>query len=115
MALLELITGLLAARYKGQRWSSRKFSRFGLKILVWLCLFLICNLFTLGYQTVEGVSAYTIHTVFSWLHGILVSYVSFEYLISIIENISKITGKSNNRLIKLLNKKLDGILGEQEK
>ena len=55
-----------------------------------------------------------IYQVFSWFHGVLMVYVSFEYIISILENLGKITGKTNNRLIKFLNTRLDKVLGEEK-
>ncbi len=36
---LELITGVMSSQNRGVKLSSRKFSRFGLKILVWLIQF----------------------------------------------------------------------------
>ena len=84
MAVLELITGLWGARAKGQRWSSKKFSRFGLKILVWLSLIMVAHSFASSYVDLAGIQNYIIYQIFYWLHGVLVVYISFEYVISIL-------------------------------
>lgn len=111
LAVLELVTGLVASRARGEKWESRKFSRFGLKILVWLCLIMVAFSFKEGYETERGLQAGMIFQIFHWLHGVLIVYISFEYLISILENFSRITGKSNNKLITILKKKFDQFLG----
>lgn len=115
LAIVELVTGLFGAKAKGQKIESRKFGRFGLKILVWLTLMLVANSFAMSYADKLGVQAGLIYQLFSWLHGTLVVYVSFEYLISILENLAKITGKSNNRLLAFLNYKLDQWFGQAKK
>jgi len=111
LAVVELVTGLWGAIAKGQKWSSRKFSRFGLKILVWLSLIMVANSFVISYQELKGVQNYIIFQIFNWLKGVLVVYISFEYLISILENTAKITGQKHNKLLQLLNNKLDQFLG----
>lgn len=111
MAIMELITGLVSAKKQGHKWSSRKFSRFGLKILVWLSLIMVANSFKISYEELEGLQNYLIYQMFNWIHGVLVVYVSLEYMISILENFSKITGKKENKFLGFLKKKLDQILG----
>lgn len=111
MATVELVTGLWGAKAKGIKIESRKFGRFGLKLLVWLSLIMVANSFATSYADLEGFQNGLIYQIFSWLHGVLLVYISFEYLISILENLGKITGKSQNRLIAFLNKKMDGFFG----
>lgn len=107
MAVVELITGLWGARALKKKWSSRKFSRFGLKILVWLSLILVANSFKVSYEGLKGIQNIIIFQMFYWIHGTLVVYISLEYMISILENTSKITGKGESRLVVFLKKKLD--------
>lgn len=110
-AIMELVTGLIAARVKRERWSSHKFSRFGLKILVWLSLIFVANSWKMSFQDLEGVQNWMTYQLFNWFHGVLTIYVSLEYIISILENYSVITGKSTSKLTNFLKKKFDQFLG----
>jgi hypothetical protein len=114
LAILEIVTGLSAARAKGIKWESKKFSRFGLKIFVWLCLMFVANSFAVGYAGTVGVLNYLAGNMFAYLHAVLVTYVCFEYLISVIENLSVLTGQSNNKLIGFFKRKFNRFLGESE-
>lgn len=114
LAILELVTGLVAARIKGQKWESKKMSRFGLKIFVYLSLMFVTHSFSKGFD-IDGLMNQTIHEIFDWLGGTLIVYVSFEYLISVLENLAVITGKSNNKLLSFIKRKFDGFLGDSEK
>jgi len=102
---LELLTGLLASKKRGIKIESRKFSRFGLKLLVWLVLFYILNEFREQYVH----SSVVAYEVYDWLHIFVVGYVIMEYLISVLENLGTITGKDYTRLIGIIKKKLGGI------
>lgn len=105
----ELITGIVASRIKGQRISSRKFSRFGFKLFTWLIFLFILNVFKKEY---EGQSV--ISEVFSWLHSSVIIYVSLEYLISVLENIDTITGSDTSMLTRAMKNKIKTILGEDK-
>jgi hypothetical protein len=107
MAIVELVTGLWGARALKKKWSSRKFSRFGLKILVWLSLIMVANSFKVSYEGLKGIQNIVIFQMFYWIHGTLIVYISLEYMISILENLGKITGKGEGRMVKFLKKKLD--------
>jgi phage-related holin len=107
MAALELITGLWGSRAIGKKFSSKKFSRFGLKALVWMSLIMVANSFKTSYENLKGIQNVIIFQMFYWIHGTLVVYVAMEYMISILENFSKITGQKENKLLKFLKKKLD--------
>lgn len=108
--ILELVTGLAASMVKGVRISSTRFSRFGLKVIVWLGLMLITNSFCQSYVGQSGILSAVTHKLFYWLHGTLVVYVCFEYMISILENLSVITGNKENKFLELLKKKLEQFL-----
>lgn len=115
MAVMELITGLWASRIKKIPWTSRKFSRFGLKILVWMSLIFVANSFKLSYENLKGVQNAAVYQLFYWIHGVTIVYVTLEYMISIMENLAKITGKKDNKLLAFLKRKLDQFLGEADK
>lgn len=110
MAVLELVTGLWGSLSMGKKWSSRKFSRFGLKILVWLCLIMVANSFKTSYENLDGLQNYLTFQLFTWLHGTFVIYITLEYMISILENWGKITGKPQSKLLVFLQSKLDKVL-----
>ena len=109
LAFLEILTGIVAAKIKGEIIQSKKMSRFGLKIFVFMTLFFITNSLAKGYDT-HGFNNQLMYLLFYGVHISLVSWVSFEYLISVLENLSVITGKTNNKLIKFLKFKRDSLL-----
>jgi len=110
LILLELVTGLLASRKKGLKIESKKFSRFGLKFGVWVTVFFIVQSLKLQYKDDSEV----VYGFYSWLHTFILGYVNMEYLISVLENISVITGKDNNPLVNSLKNKFDKIFGSNE-
>lgn len=93
LTILELITGLILSKKEKRRITSRRFSRFGLKLLVWLTLIGISNLFRIQYKDLEGVNNVLAGHLFMWLHTSIFVYIATEYFISVGENLSKITGK----------------------
>jgi len=110
LIMLELITGLIASKVNNIKIESHKFSRFGLKILVWLTLIYISNTLIKEYNG-EGGMLNSLGTVlFTWLHGTLFIYITLEYFISVLENLGVITGKSNKTLIGSIKDKLYGFL-----
>ena len=107
LLVLELLSGLMATKIKGNAIASRKLSRFGLKIVVWFGVFAFVNALMLQYYNVNVV----MYNLYYWVHNLILSYVSFEYLISVLENVAVISGKSNNKLIKALSTKFESVLG----
>jgi len=87
MVLFELISGLAASLHEKKKIKSRKFSRFGFKLLTWLVLIGVINTFKNQYT--GGILGWFISTTSSTIIG----YVMFEYLLSIIENLERITGQ----------------------
>lgn len=110
LILLELLTGLIASRIKGQKIQSKKFGRFGLKFGVWVTIFFIVQSLKSQY---EGTSD-LVYFFYSWLHTFIVGYVNMEYLISVLENVSVISGKNNNTLISGIKRKFDRVFGSEE-
>lgn len=94
---LELFTGIRASRSRGIPLQSKKFSRFGFKLGIWVTLFFILNSMYLQYQNNS-----VLGSIYSWLHGSIFIYVTLEYMLSVLENISVITGDSNNYLLRVL-------------
>lgn len=114
LLILELVTGLWGARIKKTKIESRKFARFGLKVIVWFSLFFVMNSLSLQYLNKPGLWDKALHTIFAWSHGTLMVFVALEYLISVLENFSKITGRDTSPIIKALRKKIDAWFGTNE-
>lgn len=112
LVILELITGIVAAKGRGEKIVSHKFSRFGLKVFVWLTLLFITNSLRLEYDGEDDMLSRLTGGFFSWLHGSLFVYITLEYLISVLENVGSLTNeKSKKSLINTIIKKLNGFLG----
>jgi len=109
--VLELVTGLAASVKRRVKISSRRFSRFGLKVMVWMGLMLITNSFQLSYVGQTDIVSKLTYNLFYFLHGFLVVYICIEYMISILENLSVITGQKENKFLNLLKKKVDQWIG----
>ena len=88
MVLFELISGVTASVFEGKKIESRKFSRFGFKLLTWLVLMGVLNTFKRQYN--DGALGWMMNTMASSVVG----YILFEYVLSIVENLERITGKS---------------------
>lgn len=99
---LELTTGLVASKKRGLKIESRKFGRFGFKLVIWLTLFFIINSLKKQY---DGNST-VVYGLYEWLHDGLMIYVSLEYLISVLENLGHITGENNKGFIYAIKKKI---------
>jgi len=108
---LELITGLAASLIKGVKISSKRFSRFGLKVIVWMGLMLVTNSFQTDYLGRTDIISKLTYNLFYTLHGLMVVYICIEYMISILENLSVITGNKENKLLTFLKKKVDQWMG----
>lgn len=113
--VLELVTGLWASIIKGTPISSRKFSRFGLKIFVWLGLLMVTNSFHLSYVDQHDILSEVSEYFFYTLHNILVIYIMTEYIISILENFATINGKSDSILISFIKAKRKKIFNYLDK
>jgi hypothetical protein len=104
LVILELLTGLVASKVKGDPIVSKKFGRFGLKMLVWLTLMFVIN--SLKKEYIGGGNFNELAAgLFTWLHGTLFIYVNLEYLISVLENLGVISGRNNEGLIELIKSK----------
>lgn len=112
LVILELITGITASKSRGEKIESHKFSRFGLKIFVWMTLLFITNSLRLEYDNHNDLLSLLASGFFSWLHSTLFIYITLEYLISVLENLGSLTKEKNkNSLINAILGKLNGVLG----
>lgn len=105
--VVELASGLTAAKIKKEALSSMKLSRFSFKVacyLVLICVpYLMAVSFTERDKTLPAV-------IFDWLHVFLVVQIVMENMISILENIAVITGKDKTHLISKIQAKISQLL-----
>lgn len=87
----ELLSGLMASKYRNIPFTSRRFARFGLKLMTWMVFIFILNSMKLEYKDNHAL----VYDVFDWISSTIIVYVSLEYMISIDENISTIVGKKS--------------------
>lgn len=92
LILMEFITGIYASKIKNIPIESKKFGRFGLKLLVWISLIFIINSLKMEYKTKTDITGMMAFGLFNWLHAALFIYINLEYLISVLENLEVISG-----------------------
>ena len=107
MLVVELLSGILASKIKNIPITSRKMSRFGLKVIVWFTFLAFLNSFILQYKLGDQL----MYSIFYYLQKLIITYITVEYLISILENMAVITGKSNNKIIKAISNKWYSFMG----
>lgn len=110
LLLTELYTGLKARKKKekveDREFSSKKLSRWSLKAFMWSAWIYIT--WSFRDQFIDtNVAAYEL---FDWIHTGLLVYMFLEYLISIDENVARITGKPNT-FLQIVIGKLKSFLG----
>ena len=108
---LDLVSGIVAILIRKKKLPSKRLARFGFKVTAWMLLFFIIH--SLKMQFVE--KSPWLSELFDWLFSLIFVYVSFEYLISVLEHFSFISGKSNEPLTKMLRKKMKRLLGNDKK
>lgn len=94
---LELITGISSSRVRKIPLQSKRFSRFGFKLVIWFLIFFILQTMKLQYKDNAVIGG-----IYSWLHSSIFIYVTLEYLISVVENVSVITGDNNNVILHMI-------------
>lgn len=111
LVLMEFITGISASKIKKIPIESKKFGRFGLKLLVWVSLIFIINSLKIEYKGKTDMTGLMAHALFSWLHSALYVYVNLEYLISVLENLDVISGNdAATSKLSLIKKKLSTLI-----
>jgi|GEM_PF-1511594 len=91
--MVELISGLyLSLIIRQQKFSKKKFSRFGFKGFVWFSILFMLQQF----KRQADYDDMAIIVLFEYLHTTFITYVSIEYAIGTIQNLSKIMGKEDD-------------------
>jgi hypothetical protein len=106
LLLVEVGSGVVASMYtKKDKFSSIRFGRFLFKAGFWVILFFILHSFEREYEV-----GTVMNGLFGYLYDAIMIFVVQQYLLSFIENIGKISGKSNNVLIKLIVNKVSKVI-----
>ena len=104
--LVELISGLVASGIRGEQLSSKRWSRFGLKVGLWFIILFVTHMVANDFRT-RG--SETIAGVIDWVHSALILSIFFEYLLSVLENIGVIGGKQHTALIQKIKDKINSL------
>jgi len=103
----ELGSGIYASHVKKEEFSSKRLSRFGVKIACYLILISVPYiLYDSAHAHGNTVAAY----LFEWMHTFLMIQVVAENIISILENVAVIQGKDKNFWIEKIKSKITGTL-----
>jgi PAS domain S-box-containing protein len=109
LIILELVTGISASRKRNIPIQSKKFSRFGFKLGIWFTIFFILQTMKLQYKDNAVIGG-----IYGWLHSSIFIYVTLEYLISVIENVSVITGEKNNVILNMIKGSIGKYMKQKE-
>lgn len=90
MMVLELATGIWASLIRKEDISSKRLSRFAIKVACYMVIMVVPYVFSTSYGE-RGVKSAAL--VFEWIHVFLVVHIVQEYLVSILENLACIQGK----------------------
>jgi hypothetical protein len=107
---LELVTGIQAARKRGEAIQSKRMGRFTFKLIVFLALMFVLNAFAEQFSEKNEMA----QLAFRWVQTMGFAWFALENLISVYENYAVITGKDTSNIISALRRKLDKILGKDE-
>lgn len=103
MMATELLTGIWASFIRKEDFSSKRLSRFGIKVACYLLLMAVPYLFYVSYHNRGNTMA---ASVFEWVHVFLVIHIVQEYMVSILENLACIQGKPKTYWIDKIKEKI---------
>lgn len=95
----ELWTGIRASRKRKESFESNKFSRFVLKLCVWMVLFYTAHSFMNEYRGQETFVQILAFTFFEVLKVFLMSLFVVENVTSILENLAVLDGKPKDAYV----------------
>lgn len=103
LLLAELLFGIWAGVKRFGKFKVKRLERFGLKLFIYFLILLVFHTFMQQYK--ESAAEFY---VYSSIHSFIVFYIIGVYLISILENIHYITGRSTEleMLIKIFKLKI---------
>lgn len=106
--IVELISGMwLSIWVRKEKFSRRKFSRFGLKAFVWFSILFLLNQFT----SEAAAKDMSVLAVYEYLHTTFITYVSIEYALGATTNLAKVMGKESDpfykKIMRILSSKFE--------
>lgn len=105
--LAELSSGIIASRYRKEPFSSMKLSRFSFKVAYYLVLIFVTNSMANSFKATDQSLA---ATIFHWMHIFLTVQIVLENVVSILENVSVISGKDKTHWISKIQSKIENFL-----
>lgn len=108
LLIWELFSGLIKMKKSKEEFSSNRFGRFSLKAFFWISLFYIVYSFRSQFDGTNIIA----FELFDWIHTAALVYMFLEYLISVDENMAKITNKENT-FLQLVIKKVKSFLSAE--
>ena len=104
--IFDLISGLMASQVRGDKLTSVRWSRFGLKLGLWFIVIYVTHMVSLDFQA-RGHE--NIALVLNWVHTAIILSIFFEYLLSVLENIGVIGNKDTQPLIQKIKEKIKNL------
>lgn len=105
--LAEISSGIIASRYRKEPFSSMKLSRFTFKVTYYLILIFVTNSMASSFK---GPGQGLASTIFHWMHIFLTVQIVLENIVSILENVSVISGKDKTHWISKIQSKIENFL-----
>lgn len=96
LLLVELITGIKASIYEGNKLESRKFSRFVFKVFIYIVMISITHLFSIGSE------GRIISSLYGFIHFIIIDYITIQLIISVFENLSRLGFQESSKVFKAI-------------
>jgi len=106
--ITELVSGITASHIRNEPLSSMKLSRFSLKVACYLVLIGVSYCMHMSFDHHDKFIA---SVIFGWLHVFLIVQIVFENFVSILENLSVISGKDKTAWIIQIKDKLKSFVG----
>ena len=104
--LFDLISGITASKVKGDRITGIRWSHFALKAGLWFIVIYVTHVVADDFRSREMPA---VASIIDWIHTALILNIFFEYLLSVLENISIIGGKDNSTLIEKIREKIKNL------
>ena len=103
----ELASGIIASRFRKEPFSSMKLSRFSFKVTCYLILIFVTNSMANHFKaSYEGVAS----AIFNWMYIFLTVQIVMENVVSVLENVSVISGKDKAHWITKIQSKIESLL-----
>ncbi len=95
---VEFITGVSASRKEGEKFQSKKFNRFLMKIAIYSLMIGIINTFKISFANDK------MGSVYDFIYWTILHIITIHLIISVFENLSRMGFQESSVLFKRLNK-----------